>query len=55
MRLVGGCLHSVRCRVVRQKNGMIHLPDHAFFNFEGKRSLPLPVFFGLFLGGHGDR
>jgi hypothetical protein len=55
MRLVGDRLDPVRCRVVRQKKGMIHLPDHAFFNFEGKRSLSLPVFFGLFLGGHGDR
>jgi hypothetical protein len=37
------------------KKGMIHLPDHAFCNFEGKRSLPLPVLFGLFLGGHDNR
>jgi hypothetical protein len=29
--------------------------DHAFFNFEGKRSLSLLALFGLFLGGHGDR
>jgi len=37
------------------KKGMIHLPDHAFFNLEGERSLSLLVLFGLLLGGHGDR
>jgi hypothetical protein len=34
---------------------MIHLRDHAFFNFEGQRSLSLLALFGLFLGGHGNR
>jgi hypothetical protein len=42
-------------KVQHYKKGMIHLLDHAFFNFEGQRSLFWLTLFGLFFGGRGNR